>query len=224
MFIISHRVSSFENADIILVIQNGKITQSGTHEELMAQTDGYYRQVKEYLEKGDGEQNKKETQEFISSTLTLVSFLTACIVVLGIFIAPWITPIFCKKPAQEITQLLPNFPSFIPLFGKVNLNIEQNEYLQQVQYWMQQKNEITVLTRIMFPYLFLISIAAFFQGVLNGCNIFAPSGFTPVLFNSIVIIATYILSPHTSNPARAMAIGVVTGGSIQAVFQWPFVN
>ena len=45
MFIISHRVSSFENADVILVIQNGKITQSGTHEELMAQTDGYYRQV-----------------------------------------------------------------------------------------------------------------------------------------------------------------------------------
>jgi ATP-binding cassette subfamily B protein len=44
MFIISHRVSSFENADVILVIQNGEITQSGTHEQLMAQ-DGYYRQV-----------------------------------------------------------------------------------------------------------------------------------------------------------------------------------
>lgn len=43
-FIISHRVSSFENADVILVIQNGQITQSGTHEQLMAQ-DGYYRQV-----------------------------------------------------------------------------------------------------------------------------------------------------------------------------------
>ncbi|MCR4579470.1 MAG: ABC transporter ATP-binding protein/permease [Treponema sp.] len=43
-FIISHRISSFENADVILVIQNGEITQRGSHEELMAQ-DGYYRQV-----------------------------------------------------------------------------------------------------------------------------------------------------------------------------------
>lgn len=43
-FIISHRVSSFENADMILVVQNGEIVQSGTREELSA-TDGYYRKV-----------------------------------------------------------------------------------------------------------------------------------------------------------------------------------
>jgi ATP-binding cassette subfamily B protein len=43
-FIISHRISSFENADIILVIENGEITQSGTHEELIKQ-DGYYSHV-----------------------------------------------------------------------------------------------------------------------------------------------------------------------------------
>ena len=55
--------------------------------------------------------------------------------------------------------------------------------------------ETTILTRIMFPYLFLISVAAFFQGILNGLKIFSPSGFTPVLFNIIVISFTYILSP-----------------------------
>ena len=83
--------------------------------------------------------------------------------------------------------------------------------------------EITALTRIMFPYLIFISIAAFFQGILNGINIFSPSGFTPILFNLIVIIFTYAFAGKTKNPARAMAYGVIFGGFIQAAFQLPFV-
>lgn len=43
-FIISHRVSSFENCDVILVLQNGELVQMGSHEELMAQS-GYYKTV-----------------------------------------------------------------------------------------------------------------------------------------------------------------------------------
>ena len=157
---------------------------------------------KGYIEKENTEENKKETQDFINSTFTLVSFLTACVVVTGIIITPLLMPLFCKKPVDS-TAL---------------------DYAQQVEYWLLQRNEITILTRIMFPYLFLISIAAFFQGVLNGCKIFAPSGFTPVLFNGIVILATYILSPYTENPARAMSYGVIAGGSIQALFQFPFLR
>lgn len=84
-------------------------------------------------------------------------------------------------------------------------------------------SEAAVLTRIMFPYLLVISIAAFFQGILNGLKIFSPSGFTPVLFNLTVIACTYGLSRFTKNPARAMAIGVVSGGTVQALFQLPFV-
>lgn len=84
-------------------------------------------------------------------------------------------------------------------------------------------NETIYLTRIMFPYLIIISVAALFQGILNGLKIFSPSGFTPILFNAIVILATYILSPYTTNPARAMAIGTVTGGAVQALFQLPYV-
>lgn len=83
--------------------------------------------------------------------------------------------------------------------------------------------ETALLTRIMFPYLFVISVAAFFQGVLNGVKVFAPSGFTPVLFNALVVAATYALAPRMANPARAMAVGVVAGGCVQALFQLPFV-
>lgn len=157
---------------------------------------------KKYLAKGDDEENRSETQEFLKATFTLVSFLTACVVVVGIIITPLIVPLFCKKPAD------PNAA----------------DYAMQLQAWLLKKDEISILTRIMFPYLFVISIAAFFQGILNGCKIFAPSGFTPVLFNGIVILATYLLSPFTSNPARAMSIGVIAGGCIQALFQWPFVH
>ena len=46
-FIISHRISSFENCDLVLVIKDGEIAQQGTNEELLAQ-DGYYRDV--YIE------------------------------------------------------------------------------------------------------------------------------------------------------------------------------
>lgn len=43
-FIISHRISSFENCDVILVIQDGKLVDKGNHEELISR-DGYYKEV-----------------------------------------------------------------------------------------------------------------------------------------------------------------------------------
>ena len=156
---------------------------------------------KDYLSKGDSEENKKTTQEFLSATFTLVTFLTVCVVILGTICAPLFMPLFCKAPAPGIEG-----------------------YEAELEYYLLKFSETTVLTRIMFPYLFFISVAAFFQGVLNTCGIFAPSGFTPVMFNGIVIVFTYLLAPHTSNPARAMAIGTIIGGSVQALFQWPFVR
>ncbi|MEM0933739.1 MAG: ATP-binding cassette domain-containing protein, partial [Bacteroidota bacterium] len=42
--IVSHRVSSAKNADYILVLDNGRIIQEGTHEELNNKT-GYYKEL-----------------------------------------------------------------------------------------------------------------------------------------------------------------------------------
>lgn len=83
--------------------------------------------------------------------------------------------------------------------------------------------ELILLTRIMFPYLAFISIAAIFQSLLNSLNIFGPGGFAPILFNIVVISATYILSKYTANPGRAMAIGVTCGGFLQMAFQIPYL-
>ena len=44
-FIIAHRIQSVMIADLILVLDKGEIIQTGTHEELVSQTDGMYRRI-----------------------------------------------------------------------------------------------------------------------------------------------------------------------------------
>jgi ATP-binding cassette subfamily B protein len=43
-FIIAHRIQSVMNADLILVMDKGRIIQMGKHEDLIAQ-DGMYRKI-----------------------------------------------------------------------------------------------------------------------------------------------------------------------------------
>ena len=43
-FLIAHRLSTVRQADLIIVVRDGKIVQSGTHDQLMAEP-GYYREL-----------------------------------------------------------------------------------------------------------------------------------------------------------------------------------
>ena len=58
--IIAHRLSTILNSDRILVMDSGKLVESGTHKELIKKKDGYYRSLYEI-------QFKKE--EIMSSQL-----------------------------------------------------------------------------------------------------------------------------------------------------------
>ena len=64
-FIIAHRIQSVMNADLILVLDQGRIVQMGTHEELLRQ-DGMYRQIFDIQTKIDEELEK----EIASASLT----------------------------------------------------------------------------------------------------------------------------------------------------------
>jgi putative peptidoglycan lipid II flippase len=88
---------------------------------------------------------------------------------------------------------------------------------------IEEFDETVFLTRLMFPFLGFISLAALFQGILNSLHVFAPSGLAPILLNVATILCAYGLSPYTKNPARAMAAGILIGGFLEAAIQFPFI-
>ena len=50
--VVAHRLSTVRNADQIIVLQDGKITETGTHETLVKNKGAYYYLVKNQLELG----------------------------------------------------------------------------------------------------------------------------------------------------------------------------
>lgn len=83
------------------------------------------------------------------------------------------------------------------------------------------KLELTVLlNRIMFPYIFFISLSAMAMGILNSFHKFAAPAFAPVLLNLSIITVSF-LTPLFPSSELALAVGVVIGGIVQVVVQIP---
>ncbi|WP_422674220.1 murein biosynthesis integral membrane protein MurJ [Billgrantia bachuensis] len=80
------------------------------------------------------------------------------------------------------------------------------------------------MLRLTFPYLLLVSLTAFAGSVLNTWNRFAVPAFTPVLLNLSLIGAALLLTPLMSEPAMALAWGVLIAGFAQLAFQVPFLT
>ncbi len=89
------------------------------------------------------------------------------------------------------------------------------------------KFELAVrLTRIMFPFLLLVALAAQAMGVLNACNRFAAPALSSTAFNlgslALGLIAGFWVGPHVGlSPIGGMAVGVVLGGALQLLWQIP---
>ena len=79
------------------------------------------------------------------------------------------------------------------------------------------------LTRLMFPYIFFISLVALCMGILNSLRHFAAPALSPVVLNLCMIVATLLLYSFFDEPIVALAVGVLAGGVLQLAMQWPFL-
>jgi len=87
-----------------------------------------------------------------------------------------------------------------------------------------EKFELTVrLTRIMFPYIFFISLVALASGVLNSMDHFAAPAAAPTLLNICMIGAVLYAGAFVIPPWYALALGVSVAGVLQLVLQAPFL-
>src|SRR6516162_5118787 len=71
------------------------------------------------------------------------------------------------------------------------------------------------LSRITFPYLLLICLAALVSGVLNGLDRFTAASASYVLFNVVSIACMLWLTPYVPTAGHALAWGVTASGVVQ---------
>ncbi|MBN2325138.1 MAG: murein biosynthesis integral membrane protein MurJ [Spirochaetes bacterium] len=126
------------------------------------------------------------------------------------FVHSFFTLLFCFLLAcvAAVVVFAPLLRFFLPRFAEV-----------------PGKIELTVLlTRMMFPYILFISLAALTQAILNSYKVFVPSALTPILLNMSIITAGFTIGARMKDPSLALGIGVLIGGMLQLFFQIPFLG
>ena len=82
------------------------------------------------------------------------------------------------------------------------------------------KFELTVnLTRMMFPYIGFVAIAALFMGILNSFDHFLMPALSPAMLNISMILFAFLLSLKLG--IFSLAVGVIIGGIGQFIIQIP---
>ncbi len=88
------------------------------------------------------------------------------------------------------------------------------------------KLELTIaLTRIMLPFLTMVSVAAACMGMLNSLHHYFMPALSPAMFNVATIVGAIVLVPLMPAfglpPITAIAIAALAGGALQVAIQWP---
>lgn len=84
------------------------------------------------------------------------------------------------------------------------------------------KLELTILlNRLMFPYIFFISLVALCMGILNTVRHFFTPAISTIFLNISMILCAWLLHDRFQVPITALAVGVLVGGVIQLLLQLP---
>ncbi len=87
------------------------------------------------------------------------------------------------------------------------------------------QQQLTIeLTRVIFPFIGVIGLAALIMGILKSRKSFFAPSFAPVFFNVGVIIGAVIISRFFARPVFGLAVGVLLGGLGQLAFQVPYLR
>lgn len=78
-----------------------------------------------------------------------------------------------------------------------------------------------LLTRIMFPFLLFVSLAAMIMGSLNTKGVFFVPALAPAVLNIVTITVVLSLVSRVTPPIIAVAIGIAAGGFAQFAIQLP---
>jgi len=84
------------------------------------------------------------------------------------------------------------------------------------------KLELTVLlNRLMFPYIFFVSLVALCMGILNTLRHFFTPAISTVFLNLAMILSAVLLHAVFAVPIVSLAVGVLIGGLLQLLLQLP---
>jgi len=149
---------------------------------------------------------------------------------LTIAFIPVFTEMLTRKSKQDAFELARAVLTLLSLLlvALTVLGVLLSPWLVRIQAYgfgaSGAKYELTVLlTRITFPYIFLVSLVAFFMGVLNSLRHFAAPAAAPIFLNVGIIAGALCISPLLSEPIVGVAVGVLIGGILQVLLQIPSV-
>ena len=85
-----------------------------------------------------------------------------------------------------------------------------------------EKLSVTILlNRLMFPYIFFVSLVALCMGILNTLRHFFTPAISTVFLNISMILAALLLHGRFQVPIVSLAVGVLLGGLLQIALQLP---